>query len=335
MIQFQCSCCQIRLEANETDAGQWSQCPARGIQILIPFSSQLPTDLSASYQLVEGQGYQHPYGPPTLPRPWDPAVIVRTREDWEEAEDLRSLIDFVSEGYSARKHRLTAVACARLVEPFLSDPAPRAAIQAARLFADHRISEQKMIEAEINAWSVWMSSGGGEFDRAARATAVEDPVESMHLAGMAALSALQDNYREEQFRTWVENGLETWLQKGRESDPTQQRQLLQEKMKLEDSWSRTASAQAEAQVLQVLFDQYGNPFQKIGFSAEFLATSVSSVVKLAEAIYEVDQFDALPILGDALEEAGCTDQSILYHCRHSGPHAHGCYVLDAILGLEE
>jgi len=40
----------------------------------------------------------------------------------------------------------------------------------------------------------------------------------------------------------------------------------------------------------------------------------------------------MPILADALEDAGCTDAAILEHCRGPGPHVRGCWVVDLILG---
>jgi hypothetical protein len=40
----------------------------------------------------------------------------------------------------------------------------------------------------------------------------------------------------------------------------------------------------------------------------------------------------MPILADALEEAGCTNSDILDHCRQSGEHVRGCWVIDALLG---
>jgi hypothetical protein len=49
-------------------------------------------------------------------------------------------------------------------------------------------------------------------------------------------------------------------------------------------------------------------------------------------VYDERAFDRMPVLGDALEEAGCTDEGVLSHCR-SGVHARGCWVVDALLGL--
>jgi hypothetical protein len=60
----------------------------------------------------------------------------------------------------------------------------------------------------------------------------------------------------------------------------------------------------------------------------------STVTELAQAIYTDRAFDRLPILADALEEAGCTDAAILEHCRGPGPHVRGCWVVDLLLGKE-
>ena len=57
------------------------------------------------------------------------------------------------------------------------------------------------------------------------------------------------------------------------------------------------------------------------------------VLPLAESIYEKSQFEALPILADALEEQGCTDSNILSHLRNNTcPHHKGCWALGLVLG---
>ena len=42
----------------------------------------------------------------------------------------------------------------------------------------------------------------------------------------------------------------------------------------------------------------------------------------------------MPILGDALQDAGCHDEDMLTHCRGDGPHVRGCWVVDLLLGKE-
>jgi hypothetical protein len=64
----------------------------------------------------------------------------------------------------------------------------------------------------------------------------------------------------------------------------------------------------------------------------WLAWHDGTVVRLAEAIRAAAAFDRLPILADALEEAGCTSIAILDHCRTGAPHAHSCWVIDLLLG---
>jgi hypothetical protein len=58
------------------------------------------------------------------------------------------------------------------------------------------------------------------------------------------------------------------------------------------------------------------------------------VARLARGIYDDRAFDRLPILADALEDAGCHDTAILDHCRQPGPHVRGCWVVDLLLGKE-
>jgi hypothetical protein len=57
-----------------------------------------------------------------------------------------------------------------------------------------------------------------------------------------------------------------------------------------------------------------------------------TVVALAQSLYADSSFTDLPILADALEEAGCTGNDILSHCRQPGEHVRGCWVVDLLLG---
>ena len=43
------------------------------------------------------------------------------------------------------------------------------------------------------------------------------------------------------------------------------------------------------------------------------------------------RLEELPILGDALEEAGCRDEAMLTHCHGPAEHVRGCWVLDLLL----
>jgi hypothetical protein len=54
---------------------------------------------------------------------------------------------------------------------------------------------------------------------------------------------------------------------------------------------------------------------------------------MAQQMLDERAFGHLPILADALEDAGCADASLLGHLRGPGPHVHGCWAIDHILGL--
>ena len=76
---------------------------------------------------------------------------------------------------------------------------------------------------------------------------------------------------------------------------------------------------------------FGNPFHPITHDPTWLT---STVQQLANSIYQDRAFDFLPILADALEDAGCTNASILEHCRSESEHVRGCWALDLVLGKE-
>ena len=82
---------------------------------------------------------------------------------------------------------------------------------------------------------------------------------------------------------------------------------------------------------RLLRDIFGNPFRPVSFDSHW---RTSDVVGLARAIYEDRAFDRLPILADALMDAGCADEQVLAHCRGDGPHVRGCWVVDLVLGKE-
>jgi hypothetical protein len=76
---------------------------------------------------------------------------------------------------------------------------------------------------------------------------------------------------------------------------------------------------------------FGNPFRPITLNPQWLTPTVKA---LAEQIYNDRTFDRMPVLADALEEAGCTVKEVLEHCRNGGEHVRGCWVVDQVLGKE-
>jgi hypothetical protein len=77
-------------------------------------------------------------------------------------------------------------------------------------------------------------------------------------------------------------------------------------------------------------DIFGNPFRPVAFSPTW---RTDTAIALARQMYESRDFGAMPILADALQDAGCDNDDILSHCRDANqPHVRGCWVLDLLLG---
>jgi hypothetical protein len=94
-----------------------------------------------------------------------------------------------------------------------------------------------------------------------------------------------------------------------------------------DAWLRS-QCMIQADLVR---DIFGNPFRPVTLDP---AWRTSNVTALAQAIYDDRAFDRLPILADALEDAGCDNADILNHCRQPGEHVRGCWVVDLVLKKE-
>jgi hypothetical protein len=81
----------------------------------------------------------------------------------------------------------------------------------------------------------------------------------------------------------------------------------------------------------LLREVFQNPFRPAALEP---SCRTALIVQMAKDIYEDRAFEHLPILADALEEAGCQDQAIFGHLRGPGPHIRGCWPLDLMLGKE-
>ncbi len=75
-------------------------------------------------------------------------------------------------------------------------------------------------------------------------------------------------------------------------------------------------------------DVAGNPFTSVEFLPDW---RTSTAVAIAAQMYESRDFSAMPILADALQDAGCDSDTILNHCREPGMHVRGCWVVDLVL----
>jgi hypothetical protein len=76
-------------------------------------------------------------------------------------------------------------------------------------------------------------------------------------------------------------------------------------------------------------DIFGNPFRPLTLDPSWLT---STVLTLAQQMYESRDFSPMPILADALQDAGCENEDVLDHCRGPGPHVRGCWLVDLLTG---
>jgi hypothetical protein len=83
------------------------------------------------------------------------------------------------------------------------------------------------------------------------------------------------------------------------------------------------------EALALVHDVFGNPFHPVAFDP---AWRTSTAVALAAQMYESRDFSVMPILADALQDAGCDNEDVLTHCRDAAlEHVRGCWVVDEVL----
>lgn len=97
-------------------------------------------------------------------------------------------------------------------------------------------------------------------------------------------------------------------------------------------WEDTSRVEkaAHCRLLRCVFGPL--PFRDPPRNPAWLEWNDAAVLRLARTIHADQLFDQLPVLADALEDAGCDDSELLGHCREETLHARGCWVLALLLG---
>jgi hypothetical protein len=85
---------------------------------------------------------------------------------------------------------------------------------------------------------------------------------------------------------------------------------------------------AQAALLRDLFGPL--PFRRVALAPAVLAWGDRTVLRLAEGIYQERRWADLPLLADALLDAGCDNDEVVAHLRGPGPHVRGCWVIDLL-----
>ena len=198
-----------------------------------------------------------------------------------------------------RKLRLLTLGCCRRIQSFL----PHTVCVAVTNALEEYLENESEVEAYFDAVSAFDITRGARYPK----SRTQDD---------SAWNALYCSVH----RKWTEHFDETFAERRIEIAVTTS----------VDAVDCAGESEKQAQ-RHGLLDIFGNPFRPIILAPSWLT---STVLALAEGIYADRAFDRLPILADALQDAGCENPNVLDHCRNpNGEHVRGCWVVDEILGL--
>ena len=197
-----------------------------------------------------------------------------------------------------RKLRLFACGCCRLIWPHLEDSHLRDAVETAERFSDGKATAAELEAAgPIAHATIERNSRGFSADdsHAQINTVVAMAVSTTHVRPFAAAFSLTA-------------------------------------YPLPLAGHRGNEREANGLICGLLRDIFGNQFRKAHFDP---AWRTDTALSLATQMYDSRDFGAMPILADALQDAGCDNEDILNHYRDAhATHVRGCWVVDLVLGKE-
>jgi hypothetical protein len=229
-------------------------------------------------------------------------------EQWLTCDDPRALLAFLHNDVGhpgreqkvvpERKCRLFGVASCCRVWQFLADSRSQRVVEIAERYADGAATGDELQAAYDDAGDAWAASilevWKGNYPEPG-----PDFLESFRHAASAA-TVPSHTYESAK---WVTN---------QSLDAAAAAEIVGESI-------------IQADLVRCIF---GNPFRPVTFDPAWRSPDV---LLLAQGIYDDHAFDRMPILADALQDAGCDNDDILSHCRNAGSHARGCGVVDLIL----
>ena len=257
-----------------------------------------------------------------------------TENEWTTCTDPTPMLKLLRDKATDRKLRLFSVGCCRAIWPLLVEKSPSRQLGSKPFLLDH---ERRIIQGAEPFLDVadQYENGRAGSDKIGTAYCAllgllsmrrprQEPWAYTLVALLRAVSAGGYFYgREWEYQTY---------------DPVQCAKDAGDYVAKVAGWigktdaAHEAMRENEATLIRCIFGPM--LFRSVPLNPHWLTWKDSTVPKVAQAIYDDCAFDRLPILVDALEEAGCMDANILGHCRQRGPHVRGCWVIDLLLGKE-
>jgi hypothetical protein len=266
-----------------------------------------------------------------------------TEAEWLSGWSYRRMYDLVRGRATTRQVRLYMVACCRLKAAAFPDPRIARALEAAE-----RCADDPEAEAAANAaWDELVTSphpppaeveSKGEVAQVITAVwrlldecwgGVRYP-EARHAIAHAAFMSLRDS--PQRIFTGGEGDAADYCARAIDCADLLLSGVNPEDVEQDEEREReTVTRRAMANILR---DIFGNAFRPSPPPPPaVLAWNDGTVRRMAHGIYDGKAFHRMPILGDALLDAGCGDEEVLQHCRQQGAvHTRGCWVIDAVLG---
>lgn len=216
---------------------------------------------------------------------------------------------------SDRKLRLFACDSYHRISTALPDHDARAAVEVAERFADGRASWADLRDAESRIRALY-----AELEPVWRAS-VEDERAALAPTHTALGLAMVIAWKEAQKAAYYASS-NAYLGLAMITHPG---------VSTSDAGFGAVQLSEERAQCELLRDIFGNPFRPVAFDPTW---RTDTAVSLARQMYNARDFSAMPILADALQDAGCDNEDVLSHCRGPGLHVRGCWVVDLISGKE-
>jgi hypothetical protein len=261
-----------------------------------------------------------------------------TEADWLACDDPEVLLTWLRQQAAdeARRRRrllLFACACCRLVWRLLDDGPGQRALEGLERHLDGASSLEEVfaLTAEVRQEqdrSRMLALLGGWHGRREALAAVEAALDAIPLTTLAQPPGATTNVP----TSWPSRRIAAEVAQvarhvARATEPSPQG-LTKKEAKVASKRAKLAARKAQAGLLR---DVFGNPFRPVVVAPSWSSWNNGTAVAIARAVRDEGRWAELPILADALEEAGCTSAPLLTHLRNKGPHARGCWALEALL----